>query len=117
MVFAEIPQIGNIVSSARKNMGMTQIELARKIGVTKQTISAVENNHRLPQLDVLYRIGIVLEIPAETILYPRRAAWTPLQHKVIGVVLSCTENELMAVDEVTDSVLRALRRDVSEKQG
>lgn len=48
---------------ARWSIGMSQGELAARVGVTQSTISEWENGVTMPQLDSLMRICIVLEIP------------------------------------------------------
>lgn len=46
---------------------MTQQELADKIGVTRQTVHAIEAAKYSPSLDVAFRIAAVFEIPLEQI--------------------------------------------------
>ncbi|AOY77398.1 helix-turn-helix domain-containing protein [Clostridium formicaceticum] len=52
------------VIKARKEMGLTQKELANKVGVTQQVISRFENEKNAPTLDNLIKIldGLDLEI-------------------------------------------------------
>lgn len=47
----------------RTNKGVTQHELARKIGVRQNTVSAWESAERYPTLDHIYDIANFLEIP------------------------------------------------------
>lgn len=52
------------VTKARKEMGLTQKELADKVGVTQQIISRFENEKHAPTLDNFLKIldGLDLEI-------------------------------------------------------
>ncbi len=52
------------VKNARQAIGMTQKELARKIGVSQQVISRFENEKHVPKLDNFLKIldGLDLEI-------------------------------------------------------
>ena len=52
------------IKKARQDSGMTQKELARKIGVTQQVISRFENEKHVPNLDSFLRIldGLDLEV-------------------------------------------------------
>ncbi len=42
---------------------MTQQELADKVGVTRQTIVAIENEKYSPTLELAFRIAHVFEVP------------------------------------------------------
>ena len=44
---------GNIIKQLRKEAGLTQSELGKKIGVVKQTISSWENNISEPNSEIL----------------------------------------------------------------
>lgn len=58
----DIPQtIGKRISQIRKELGLTQEELADSIGVEKSTVAHYESNRRLPRVDIMVRISDVLE--------------------------------------------------------
>ena len=46
---------------------MTQSELADQVGVTRQTIYAIEKNKYSPSLEVAFRIADVFETPLEQV--------------------------------------------------
>ena len=46
---------------------MTQKELAKKVGVTRQTIVAIENAKYAPSLDLAFRIAYVFDTPLEEV--------------------------------------------------
>jgi len=46
---------------------MTQSELADRIGVTRQTVNAIEQGKYSPSLEVAFRIAIVFGTPLETV--------------------------------------------------
>ena len=46
---------------------MTQLELARKIGVTRQTVNAIELGKYSPSLEVAFRIAAVFDLPLEEV--------------------------------------------------
>lgn len=46
---------------------MTQQELADKIGVTRQTVNAIELGKYSPSLEVAFRIADVFELPLEQV--------------------------------------------------
>ena len=46
---------------------MTQQELATKVGVTRQTINAIELGKYSPSLEVAFRIALVFDKPLEEV--------------------------------------------------
>ncbi len=59
----------------RKSLGLSQPELASKVGVTKSNVFYWEAGQYLPQLDVLERLARTLQVSYEDLLiqgrYPR----------------------------------------------
>lgn len=50
---------------------MTQQELADQVGVTRQTINAIEGNKYSPSLEVAFRIAWVFGVPLERVFHYR----------------------------------------------
>ena len=50
----------NHVKEFRKNMGLSQLELAKSIGVSRQTINMIENNKYNPTLELCLNLAKVL---------------------------------------------------------
>lgn len=46
---------------------LTQAELARKVGVTRQTIVAIEKEKYSPSLEAAFRIARVFNVPLEDV--------------------------------------------------
>lgn len=46
---------------------MTQAELAQRIGMTRQTIIAIEQGKYSPSLEVAFRIAEVFEVPLDEV--------------------------------------------------
>jgi putative transcriptional regulator len=46
---------------------MTQQQLADRIGVTRQTVNAIEGNKYSPSLEVAFRIARVFDVPLERV--------------------------------------------------
>lgn len=60
--------ISNEIRALRFHRGeMTQQELADQIGVTRQTVNAIEGNKYSPSLEVAFRIARVFEVPLEKV--------------------------------------------------
>lgn len=57
----------NSIRSLRKAAGLTQEDLAQALGVTRQTINAIENNKYAPTLGLAMRLARFLNTPVEDI--------------------------------------------------
>lgn len=59
----------NNIYLKRKEHGMSQLELAEKVNVTRQTINAVENNKYDPSLKLAMNIAKVLKVSVEELFF------------------------------------------------
>jgi putative transcriptional regulator len=57
----------NDIRERRKALGMRQEDLANKLGVTRQTINAIENNKYNPTLELAMKVARLLNAPVESI--------------------------------------------------
>ena len=48
---------------------MTQQQLADKVGVTRQTIIAIEQGKYSPSLELAFRIALVFNVPLEEVFF------------------------------------------------
>lgn len=61
-------RISNQIRALRQAHGqMTQQQLADRIGVTRQTVNAIEGNRYSPSLEVAFRIAEVFDTPLEQV--------------------------------------------------
>lgn len=61
-------RIGNNIRKLRFLQDeMTQQDLAEKVGVTRQTIIAMEQDKYSPSLDLAFRIALVFRVPLEEV--------------------------------------------------
>ena len=59
-------RITNEIRALRFHRGeMTQQELADRVGVTRQTVNAIEGNKYSPSLEVAFRIAEVFGVPLD----------------------------------------------------
>jgi putative transcriptional regulator len=62
------PPIENQIRRLRFEAGeMTQGQLAEKIGMTRQTVAAIEQNKYSPSLEAAFRIAAVFGVPLEEV--------------------------------------------------
>ena len=56
--------IGSRIAEARKNKNLTQVELAKLLGVSKGAIANYENEFCTPKAEMMYRLFDVLQVDA-----------------------------------------------------
>ena len=60
--------IRNCIRDLRESAGgMTQQELADAVGITRQTVNAIEANKYSPSLEVAFEISRVFKVPLEAV--------------------------------------------------
>ena len=60
----------NRIHSRRKELGLSQDELARRCGVSRQTINAIENNKYDPTLSLAFRLARELGVTVDGLFTP-----------------------------------------------
>lgn len=60
--------LGIKIAAARKNIGMTQIEFAEKLSVTRQTVSRWEAGSVMPDIDKIPDIASILGVSCDHLL-------------------------------------------------
>ena len=60
----------NQIRALRKERGISQEDLARRCGVSRQTINAIENNKYDPTLSLGFRLARELETTVDGLFFP-----------------------------------------------
>ena len=60
----------NQIRELRKAAGISQEELAKRCGVSRQTINAIENNKYDPTLALAFQLSRVLGVPVDGLFQP-----------------------------------------------
>lgn len=60
----------NKIRTKRKDLGISQEELAKKCAVSRQTINAIENNKYDPTLSLAFRLARELELTVDELFQP-----------------------------------------------
>ena len=79
--------LGVKIAEKRKSLGMTQIEFAEKMHVTRQTVSRWEAGTVLPDIDKIGEIADILEVSCDYLLKDEEADAGAVQAKGIGKLL------------------------------
>lgn len=64
---SQLPIINRIRELREAHGEMSQLELAKRIGVTRQTVNAIELGKYSPSLEVAFRIAVVFNEPLEDV--------------------------------------------------
>lgn len=62
-----MPGLRNTLRELRADRSMTQQELADAIGVTRQTVIAIELDKYSPSLETAFKIAMVFGVPLESV--------------------------------------------------
>ena len=70
---AKPTQVTNRITELRVAAGLSQAALGDRIGVTRQTVNAIEGGKYSPSLEAAFKIARVLKVPLEDVFqYPGR---------------------------------------------
>lgn len=61
--------VGNKVRKLRTELGMTQEELAQRVGVARQSIISIERGRFLPTIETALRLSAALKVPVEQLFW------------------------------------------------
>lgn len=71
-------RITNTIRATREAAGMTQADLARRIGVTRQTLIAIEQGKYSPSLEMAFQLARVFGTSLDELFqYPSDAGASP----------------------------------------
>lgn len=95
-------EIGNKILNARKNIGLTQNELAERLGVSRQSVSNWENNHAYPDIISVINISDICEISLDSLLKDDEKM---LHHLEESTNVVKTKSKLIKILEVFSYIL------------
>lgn len=70
--------LGTMIAELRKQHGMTQLELAEKIGVTDKAVSKWERDLSCPDINSLPNLAQILGVSVEELMQIKKEADTPV---------------------------------------
>ena len=65
-----VTDMDNNIKSRRKELGLLQDELAKRCGVSRQTVNAIENNKYDPTLALAFRLAKELDMTVDELFHP-----------------------------------------------
>ena len=67
-----VERLANRLKERRSELGLTQAELAEKVGVTRKTVNTVENGVFTPSATLAIKLSQALEISVERLFWIER---------------------------------------------
>ena len=71
MKIKHVALVDSSVRGTRLTRGITQASLARSVGVSRQTIIAIEQGNYIPSVAIALRIAKTLKVPLESLFWLR----------------------------------------------
>ena len=65
-------RLANPIKERRAELGLTQAELADKVGVTRKTVNTVENGVFTPSATLAIKLAQALNVPVEALFWIER---------------------------------------------
>lgn len=65
-------RLANRMKDRRTELGLTQAELAEKVGVTRKTVNTVENGVFVPSTILALKLAETLNVPVEQLFWIER---------------------------------------------
>lgn len=91
--------LGDIIKSLRLSHNLNQVQLAKSLSVSKQTVSNWENNNILPSIDMLVKLSDFFSVPTDYLL--------ELDSRKFIEVTGLTDTQLAHVQQIIKDITNA----------
>ncbi len=95
-------ELGNKIARKRRDVGMTQIEFAEKLNVTRQTVSRWEAGTVLPDIDKISDIAKLLDVSCDYLLRDDIKEETETVTKGVSRLLKSVEGKTVRLNFFED---------------
>lgn len=103
-------QIGQRIRKYRKTEGLSQEQLAEKIGISVTHMSHIETGNTKLSLPVFVRTAEILNIPTDCLLQDRTERQDRKEEIMHGLLDDCTEAEAQAITDIARAAKRTIRK-------
>ncbi len=100
--------IGDRIKFHRKRLGMTQEQLAERMGVSAQAVSKWENNLSCPDITVLPELAAIFGISVDELLGKNPPAGETVHEAEVVENLEKEKNEMMSILQRTEAVITSI---------
>lgn len=85
-------KVGKFIATKRKDVGLTQQQLAEKLDISFQAVSKWENGSSYPNVEILYDLSIELGVTVDEILVGNEKTTDELSYSKAGIDISYTDS-------------------------
>lgn len=90
-IMIDSKKMGNFIAGKRKELKMTQQQLAEKLNISFQAISKWENGTTYPNVELLYQLSEALQVTVDEILHGSEKTEEGLSYSKAGVNIAYTD--------------------------
>lgn len=102
--------IGRCIADLRREVGLTQGELAEKADISVVHLSNIELGKKKPGLSTFIRIAEALDVATDWILRANTPGTYAVVNEKIGELLDdCTNGEMLSILRILEEVKKAVR--------
>lgn len=84
-------KVGNFIMNKRRELGMTQQQLAEKLNISFQAVSKWETGITFPNIEILYDLAIALDVTVDEILAGNQKETEGLSYSKAGIDITYTD--------------------------
>ena len=88
--------LGTMIAELRKQQGMTQLELAEKMGVTDKAVSKWERDLSCPDINSLPKLAEILGVSVEELMQIKKEADAP-KSNISGIIETALKGVALAM--------------------
>ncbi len=104
-------EIGQRIRKNRKAIGLSQEELAEKVGISATHMSHIETGNTKLSLPVLVSLAEALEVSADELLFEAKPTSRSADlNDIMAMLGDCSSKELCAIRELVRASKTALRK-------
>ena len=101
---------GDMVAALRKEKGMTQLELAEKMGVTDKAVSKWERDLSFPDVSSIPRLAELFDISVDQLMQVRKYEGQKSEHSKIAHILYLSLKAVALAMGISALVLSLMNR-------
>ena len=103
--------LSSVIKSARQKADITMEALADKVGITERYLYRIENEHKKPSFDVLFKLIRALAINSESIFYPDKPCKDTEMEDLIRMLYNCDERSMEIIKATVKAALESQSQD------
>ena len=102
-------RLGECIYRKRRELKLTQAELAERSGVTEQTIRKIEHGEGNPQLEVLFALITELKIDPVDIFYPTEKSDDSSLRELNILLSDCSDDQIADLLPIIKGALEVVK--------